>query len=74
MYQNCSEEKHVDLLSIGKKSKRHYVLIKDFDTFMYNHRLHRGRKHFPHYCLQAFSTTLKLMVNERLKCRKNEYL
>ena len=41
---------------------------------MYNHRLHRGRKHFPRYCLQAFSTTLKLMVNERLKCRKNEYL
>ena len=33
-----------------------YVLIKDFDTFMYDHTLHRGRKHFCRYCLQAFRT------------------
>ena len=29
---------------------------------MYDHILHRGRKHFFHYCLQAFRT------KEKLKC------
>ena len=33
-----------------------HVLIKDFNTFMYVHKLHPGRKRFCHYCLQAFST------------------
>ena len=36
--QGC-EEKLV-LLLIGEERKRHYVLIKDFNTFMYNHTLH----------------------------------
>ena len=49
----CSEEKHVDLLL--KEGKKNYVLIKDFNTFMYDHTLHGGRKHFCRYCLQAFS-------------------
>ena len=38
-----------------EEGKRHYVLIK----FWYVHVwsiLHRGRKHFCRYCLQAFST------------------
>ena len=29
-----------------EKGKRHYVLTKDFNTFMYDHSLYRGRKHF----------------------------
>ena len=33
-----------------------------FNTFMYDHTLHRERKHFCRYCLQAFST------KEILKC------
>ena len=33
------EEKHVDLLLIGEEGKRHYVLITDFNTFMYDHTL-----------------------------------
>ena len=33
-----------------------HVLIKDFNTFMYVHKLHPGRKHFCHNCLQAFCT------------------
>ena len=41
---------------IGKEGKKHYVLIKDFNTFMYDHTLHRGKKHFCLYCLQTFST------------------
>ena len=58
MYQKKGcEEKHVDLLLIGKEGKGHNVLINDFNTFMYDHTLHRGRKHRGRkcYCLQAFS-------------------
>ena len=40
------EEKHADLSLIGEEGKRHYVLIKDFNTFKYDHTLHCGRKHF----------------------------
>ena len=52
----CCEEKHVDLLFIEEKSKRHHIFTKDFNTFMYDHTFHRGRKYFCRYCLQAFST------------------
>ena len=31
------EDKHVDLLLIGKGEKKFYVFIKDFSTFMYDH-------------------------------------
>ena len=41
---------------IGEAGKRHYIFIKGFNTFMYDHTLHRGRKHFFRYCLQDFST------------------
>ena len=52
----------------GEKGKRHYVLIKGFRKFMYDHTLHR-RKHFSRYCLQAFSKAkiLKSHVNESFK-------
>ena len=54
---------------IGEQVKRHYVLIKDFYTFMYDHTLHRRRKHVCHYCLQAFSTKgiLKCYVKDWFK-------
>ena len=38
-------KRHVDLLLLGEEGKKHYVLIKDFNTFMYDHTLHRRRKH-----------------------------
>ena len=44
------------MLLIGEEGKRHYVLIKDFNTFIYDHTVHRERKSFCCYCLQAFST------------------
>ena len=44
--KKCCEEKHFDLLLIGEEGKRHYVLIKDFNTFMYDHTLHRGKNIF----------------------------
>ena len=45
---------HVGLLLTGEEGKRHYVCIKDSNTLMYNHPLHRRRKHFSRGCLQAF--------------------
>ena len=39
-----------------EKGKRHYVLIKTFNAFMYNYILHGRKKHFWRYYLQAFST------------------
>ena len=52
------KEKHVDLLLIEKESKIQYVFIKDFSTFMYDHTLHCGRKHFYRCCLQAKSNVV----------------
>ena len=60
--QKCCKEKHVTLFLIGEGEQKHYVLIKDFKRFMYDHSLHWGRKHFCRYCLQAFVT------EEILKC------
>ena len=40
--------------------KKHYFLIKDFKTFMHDHKLHRGRKHFCRYCFKAFRNEVKL--------------
>ena len=74
--KNCLEDKHVDLLLIGERRKKHCVLIKDFNSFMYDYTLHRGREHFCRYCLQALrtailnvilKTALKLIVNKELR-------
>ena len=46
MSKKCCEDKHVDLLLIGEEGKRHIVLIKDFNTFMYYHTLHREKNIF----------------------------
>ena len=54
--KKCCEEKHVDLLLMEEKRKRHYVLIKNFNTFVYNYTLHLRKNHFCCYCLQASST------------------
>ena len=50
--KKCYGEKHVGLLLIGEEGKRRYVLIKDLNTFMYDHTSH-CEKHFCHYYLQA---------------------
>ena len=79
MYQTkCFEKRHVDLLLIREKRKRQNVFFKDFSTFMYDHTLFLGRKHFCSYCLQDFRTeeilkrkvTLKSILNIWLRCLK----
>ena len=40
VFKKICKEKHVDLLLIEESCKRHYVLIKTFNKFMYNHFLY----------------------------------
>jgi len=47
---------NLNLLLITNEDKQHYVLMKDFDRFMYNQTKHKERKHFCMYCLQYFSS------------------
>ena len=54
------EEKHVDLLLIGEEGKRHYVLIKDFNMFMYHYTLHREKNIF-------VVIVYKLLVQKKIK-------
>ena len=44
--KKCCEKKHVNLLLIGQEGKRHYVLIKDFNTIIYDHTFHRKKNIF----------------------------
>ena len=69
LLRKCCKEKHVDLLLTGEESKRHYFLVKDFNTFMYDHTLHCGRKIFCRYCLQAFCAE-KLLKHHLKDCFK----
>ena len=49
-------EEQMNLLLITEGENRHYVLIKDFNKFMYNQTKHKERKNFCMYCLQCFSS------------------
>ena len=54
-------EDQMNLLLITKDEKKHYVLIKDFNVFMYNQSKHKEEKHFCMSCLQCFSSESNLV-------------
>ena len=60
-------EDQLNLLLITKDEKKHYVLIKDFNAFMYNQSKHKERKHFCMYCLQCFSSE-RILANHVNNC------
>ena len=60
-------EDQMNLLLITKDGKKHYVLIKDFNAFMYNQSKHKERKYFCMYCLQCFSSE-KILANHVNNC------
>ena len=67
---HISEEKFEDqmnLLLITKDEKKHYVLIKDFNAFMYNQSKHKEKKHFCMFCLQCFSSE-RILVKHATNC------
>ena len=50
-------EDHLELLLIEEEksqTKKHFVVIKDFNQFMYNFSNHRTKKYFCMHCLQCF--------------------
>ena len=57
----------MNLLLITEDEKKHYVLIKDFNAFMYNQSKHKERKHFCIYCLQCFSSE-RILANHVNNC------
>ena len=65
-----SKEKYEDclnLLLITENENKHYVLIKDFNKFMYNQTKHKERKHFCMHCLQCFSSE-RVLTNHKENC------
>ena len=58
---------HMELLLITKNENKHYVLIKDFNKFMYNQTKHKERKHFCMWCLQCFSSE-RVLSNHKDIC------
>ena len=60
-------EDEMNLLLITKDEKKHYVLIKDFNAFMYNQSKHKERKHFCMYCLQCF-LSIEILDAHRKDC------
>ena len=60
-------EDQMNLLLITEDEKKHYVLIKDFNAFMYNQTKHKEKKHFCMYCLQCFSSE-RILANRVNNC------
>ena len=60
-------EDHMELLLITENENKHYVLIKDFNKFMYNQTKHEHRKHFCMHCLQCFSSD-RVLNNHKENC------
>ena len=67
---HISEEKFEDQMNLSlitKNKKKHYVLIKDFNAFMYNQSKHKEKKHFRMFCLQCFSSE-SILVKHANNC------
>ena len=59
----------MNLLLITKNEKKHYALMKNFNSFMYNQSKHEERKHFCMHCLQCFSSE-RILANHVKNCLK----
>ena len=65
-----SKEKYdnqMNLLLITENENKHYVLIKDFNSFMYNQTKHKESKHFCMQCLPCFSSE-RVLDNHKDNC------
>ena len=60
-------EDHMELLLITENENKHYVLIKDFNRFMFNKTKHEHRKHFCMFCLQCFSSE-RVLTDHKDNC------
>ena len=65
-----SKERNKDelnLLLLTKTNGKHYILIKDFNTFMHNITKYNGRKYFCMDCLQHF-TNERILNDHKENC------
>ena len=62
--EKCCKEKHVDLV----------VLINDFNRLMYDHSLHRGRKHFRVYYTFTTEEILKAQIKDFYKINDKQII
>ena len=60
-------EDHMELLLITENENKHYVLITDFNRFMFNQTKYEGKKHFCMHCLQFFSSE-RVLNNHKDNC------
>ena len=58
---------HINMLLITENENKHYVLIKDFNKFMYNQTKNKERKHFCMHCLQCFSSE-RVLTDHKENC------
>ena len=57
----------LNLLLMAKDEKKHYVLIKESDSLMFNKTKHKNKKRFCMHCLQRFSID-EIMSNHKVNC------
>ena len=60
-------ENQMNLLLITENENKHYVLIKNFNRFMYNQTKYQHKKHFCMFCLQCFSSE-RVLKNHKENC------
>lgn len=59
-------ENDLNLLLITKDEKTHYVLIKDFNRFMFNQTKDKSKKYFCMFCLQHFTSQKVLNTHKEI--------
>ena len=55
----------LNLLLLDSDGKKHYVLIKDFNSFMFKQTKHKSKKNFCMNCLQCFSSKEVLYAHRK---------
>ena len=65
--ENNKDNLPLNLLLITENLNYHYVLINDFNRFMYNKNKHKEKKHFCMHCLQCFISE-KVLTNHQKNC------
>ena len=64
--KECNEDV-LNLLLITKDEKKHSVLIKDFNSLMFNKTKHKEKKYFCMHCLQCFSSK-DILTKRKTNC------
>ena len=58
---------HMELLLITENENKHYVLIKDFNRFMFGQTKYDHKKYFCLYCLQCFGSE-RVLTDHKENC------